>query len=642
MLDFLSIVIHATLIALLYNMILGMAGYLLCRAILGRGWAGRFTSGLAPFVLCLALGQAVLGALWQILAVFGLFRIIPVSLVLGAIVIGFCIVARGVIAWTPSVCRLNRVILQVPAYGWAMLVVLAIVIATTWAKSFGWPDGDAMAFYLAQPKLIAYTGAFTPIADYESFSEIGLYTEMHSAVMYLFGGEVAARAWLWQAGILLVLAMMALCAEIGLSSGTCILASAVVLTSTAIIFVMTDGKTDHVGTAWAMASFLVALTIEWRSPWRSTFLAALLAVLACLAKLSFLVGLPVVLIVVVIDRLLVTRPNRRTKPLLTRLVALSGVAGGAAVLAWASLAIKNFVIYGEPMAPFFYLGGGSGHMLNQVWFSPENTHWILWSYPIALTLGKYPMQHGNVSPLLLAFAPMLLLAWRNGFKPSRSAVTLAVAGLVSVGLWMLLRPSVLAPRYILPMILCVVPLLAGGADYWLSQKVSRFAVVLIVLAMVAHTAYAGLRFNQDWPRTRLYATGQKPEALQVAGARLASDAYPGARFLVATYYKSFLDPDVLTRMIGTKEKARLEHPQPASPAEMWKRLYQNGVTDIMIYRPTHPTLLGQQPLVGEAPEWLDVREENFGPIVSVYRLRPRTGAPPPGQSGNVERRSTES
>jgi hypothetical protein len=462
MFEFLTVVIPATLMALLYNIILGAAGYVLCRAILGRGWTGRFRNGWASLVLCVSLGQAVLGAAWQALAVFDLFRILIISIVLGSIVILFGILSRRGTECRLSIGWLRGVYGQVPIYGWAMLAALAIVIATTWARSFGWPDGDAMAFYLAQPKLIAYTGAFIPLPDYESFAEIGLYAEMHSAVMYLFDGEMAARAWLWQAGILLVGTIVALCSEIGLSSGARILASVLLLTSTAIIFVMTDGKTDHVGTTWAMASLLVALTIEWHFPWRSAFLAALLAGLACFAKLSFLVGLPIVLVVVASDRLLETRTNGRTTSLLLRCCFVGGVVGVGAMLSWTPLVIKNLLVYGEPLAPFLYLDGEHGQLLNQIWFSSENTHWILLSYPIALIFGKYPMQHGNVSPMFLAFLPMLFLAWRNGFRPPRSAVTLAIAGLIGVGIWMLLRPSALAPRYILPLTLCVVPLWRGG------------------------------------------------------------------------------------------------------------------------------------------------------------------------------------
>ncbi|MCM2284759.1 MAG: hypothetical protein NDI81_08265 [Desulfobacula sp.] len=628
MIDFLTITLSATMMALLYNLILSAAGYLFCRIILGPGWTNRFVGGLSPLVIGLALGQAVMGSVWQVMAVFGLFQIGIVTFVLGGILLCFGIVFRTGIKWRANSGWLKRGFVRVPVYGWILLTGLVVVITATWIRSFGWPDGDAMAFYLAQPKLIAFTGALTPVADYESFAEIGLFAEMHSAVMYLFSGEMAARAWLWQSGMLLVLSMVALSVETMLPIGASILVSATVLTSTAILFVMTDGKTDHVGTAWAIASLLTALKIEWQSPWRPVFLAALLAGLAGLAKLSFLVGLPIILAILTIDRLFSTRRTHHINPLVVRVIAIACVAVAGVVVAWSSLMIKNYIVYGELFAPFYYLGGGSGHMLNQVWFSPENTRWILLTYPFALIYGKYPMQAGNLSPLLLAFVPMLILAWRQGFKPGRSSVTLAIAGLVSVCMWMLLRPSVLAPRYIFPMTLCVVPLLAGGADFWLSKSVSRFAVLLIVSAILVHTALIGLRFHQGWPLTQLYATNQKPDGLLVAGDHLGIDAYPGARFLVASYYKSFLESKVLACTISSKEKARLQQLNPASPAEMWACLYQNGVTDIMMYRPTHPRLLGQLPEVDETPDWLDVTEEIYSPIVSVFRIRSHDGTAP--------------
>jgi hypothetical protein len=151
----------------------------------------------------------------------------------------------------------------------------------------------------------------------------------------------------------------------------------------------------------------------------------------------------------------------------------------------------------------------------------------------------------------------------------------------------------------------------------------------IVLAIIAHITFLSLHINRDWVLTQLYATGQKPDALLVAGARLGIDKNPDARFFVASYYKSFLEAEVLASTIGAEEKARLQQQNPTSPAEMWERLYQNGVTDIMIYRLTHPTLLGQSPSVKDAPEWLQVTEEEYSPIVSIFRLRSRGGSPQP-------------
>ncbi len=635
MLQFMLVAVPATMVALLYNVVTGGAGYLMCRAVLGREWVTHFASAITPIVLCLALGQAVLGAAWQILAAHGLFNPLPVGAVLVSVGLGALISWRAAGWWRPQVKTLLVAAGKVPAYGWVLLLGLAFILAITWAQSFGFPDGDAMAFYLAQPKLIAYTGFFTLLADYESFAEIGLFAEMHTAAMFLAGGEMAARAWLWQAGVLLTFGVAALCAEAGLPSGARILGALIVLTSSAILFVMTDGKSDHVAAAWAVAALLVALTVDWRTPWRPVFLAALLGGLAALAKLSFLVGLPLILAIIVTDRLATTRPHRGIKILLTRLAAVGGVAASAALLAFAALAWKNYIVYSEPLAPFLYLNGDSSGILSQVWFTPENTNWIIQTYPIALTIGKYPMQHGNMSALMLAFLPILFLTWWGGARFPRPSVVLTLAALVGVAAWLILRPSVLAPRYILPQLLCLVPLLAGAADAWLRSGTKPFALTLVIVGLTGHIALIGAQAGNDWLRTQLYATGQNPDGLLLAGVNLGEEAAPHGRFLVASYYKSFMTPEVLLCTLGADEKRRLAETPPTTSAEMWERLYRNGVTDVLLYRPTHPLILGQKPKTHEAPSWLAVTEEVFSPVVSVFHLRPRNGAPPPGPKCEV-------
>ncbi len=276
--EFLFVAISATVVALLYNFVCGAAGFFICRVVLGTpGETIRpFRSAVTPIVLSLAVGQAVFGAVWQILAVHGRFQAIWVGSVL---IVG---AAAALLIWNAGGRRLPRFgaitvgLKRVPAYGWVMLFMMTIVVVISWTRSFGWPDGDAMAFYLAQPKLIAHSGFFSPLADYERFAEIGLFAEMNVAVMFLADGEMAARAWLWQAGMLLALAVFALCAEAGLPTGARILGALIVLTSSAILLVMTDGKSDHVAAAWAVAAVLSAVLVDWRAPFRPVFLAAVL------------------------------------------------------------------------------------------------------------------------------------------------------------------------------------------------------------------------------------------------------------------------------------------------------------------------------------------------------------------------------
>ncbi len=629
---FLSVGASATALALIYNLACAAVGLALCRALLGVQWGTAFASALSAPILCAIMGQAIYGAVWQSLASVGWFR---ADVLLGALGIG---VGAGIMAWlvrpqkaAPMVSRPASA--PAPADMAILSAALLVCIACTWVRSFGWPDGDAMAFYLAQPKLIAYTGSITPLADYESFAQIGLFAEMHVAAMYLADGELAARSWLWQAGVLLIGALAAVCRELGIPRGGALLAAAVVLTSSAITNVMMDGKVDHVAALWAMGALLLGVRIPVSNALRWSFAAGLLGTLACLSKLSFVVGFPLILIMLVTVRLIASNTDVGRIARAARVLAAAAAATLGASLAAATLVLKNHLVFAEPLAPFLLSGGNTAGMLNQVWFSPDNTRWILESYPIALTFGKFPMQHGNISPLLLGFVPLLALAWRQGMRVSRDTLIVAGGGLAAIGAWMLLRPAVLAPRYIFPHLLCLAPPLLQGADFWL-RRVSWIPRYLVLAAICAQLFVTGHRALGNWPMTRAYAMDEKPDALLIGSARLAEAAAPGARFLIASYYKMFLPPQVMLCTVGAATQALLAASPPTSPQAMWEKLYRNGITDILIYRGTHVTLLGQPTTIGQAPPWLSVAEEIYSPIVSVIRLRALDGAPPPGPRCN--------
>ena len=130
--------------------------------------------------------------------------------------------------------------------------------------------------------------------------------------------------------------------------------------------------------------------------------------------------------------------------------------------------IKNAQLFGEPFAPFVLFNGGSS-MTDQTWFSPAMTRYIVAIYPFALVFGKFPMMGGTVSALVLMFLPLVFFvapssAWRRSVL-----LQLACVGLVGLTLWILVRPSVLAPRYILPpLMLLILP--AAYAAEWLSDR----------------------------------------------------------------------------------------------------------------------------------------------------------------------------
>lgn len=625
MIDFLLVTIPATLVALAYNIMCASAGCLVASAILGSGWRDRIRSRLSVVVVCTVTGQAVLGATWQTLAAISLF-VWPLFVVVGlAALVGAAVVWRrnGMRPPPLRVASLHSVPLPVAL----LLIPMAFVAISTWVQSFGVPGSDAMAFYLSQPRWIAFTGNFDPLPSYVNFAELGLFVEMNVSAMYLVAGELAARAWLWQGGLVLALGVAALCSELRLPTGTGVLGAMLVLSSSSVLLIMVDGKTDHVSAAWAVGALVVASSVSWGTDWRKFLFIGLLGGFSVLAKVSFLVGLPVALAIIVLERIVATRPDRQWSPLISRVFFVGTLAAGGLVIAFATLAFKNSLVFGEPLAPFFYLGGGSGSMLNQAWYTRENTQWILLTYPFALTLGQYPMQHGGISPFLLGLAPIVALGWRNA-NPNRLTVVLAIAGLVGVLLWILLRPSVLAPRYILPSLLCFAPLVAAGAAGWLTSKPRALFTWVVVFAIFGHLILSGLRGTANWTATQAYAAGPKIDGWTYAGT-LLNQAPVGSRFFINSYFTSFLPYRVIGCALANGSPEMDVVRQASSVEEMWERLYALGISDIFMFKGSHPLIVGFEPDASLAPDWLDVEQIDIGEVLAVIRLRPIAGAPGP-------------
>jgi hypothetical protein len=273
--------------------------------------------------------------------------------------------------------------------------------------------------------------------------------------------------------------------------------------------------------------------------------------LATAAKFSYLLVIAVSLSVLLAWRLVVSR-SQETKLVKSsvNLARVSVVMVIAAIVAWLPQLLKNGMLFEAPLAPF--VGGQSdGNLLSQVWFSSEDTRKILLTYPLALVFGRYPMQGGGLSFLFLAFLPFL--AWMARPASWRMSMTVAVtvAGLSGVLAWMLLRPSVIAPRYILASLLLLVPILAIAAEDVLAKKtaplVLRAGTTLTVLFAIAASFWHLLPI----PSAIISGFDSKGNACSLASPecdsfqKLSEIARPGDRLLIAAYYPYWLTPALL-------------------------------------------------------------------------------------------------
>lgn len=428
------------------------------------------------------------------------------------------------------------------------------------AALFTPPTGDAEAFYMAYANILASTGVLEPMrGTYRVFSSIGLPAELHFATLIWWQGTPAAKLFVWPVALASGVFLAGIVGRCGGGTIARWVSWVILVSSSSFTLYVYDGKVDLFGAAFALAALYWLLQSSPQDDRRGAMAwAGLMAGSATVAKFSYVVTLGVAMLV------LLAWQHRRTPSVNGKFDAPGFCRAGLVLGAWAAIAwlpqcLKNGVFYGAPLAPFLGMGE-TGSWLNQVWHSPEITRHILLTYPYALVFGQYPMQGGGVSPLLLALPPLAWLLLRREGDGTLTAVT--VAALLSTIAWMLVRPSVLAPRYILATLLLFAPLAALAAEAALTDRrwwLRIGTAALLVLALkgaIVHVQPGAIALLQ-------WASGRGERCLQASPSckplsALATEGGPGERVMLAGYYGYWMRSDQLQCRDGPTEQAQVK------------------------------------------------------------------------------------
>jgi len=560
--------------------------------------AGRLFSWKAEaqqsLVLTFALGHAVLAIMLQLVAVAGLLRWPAVVALFAALVIGSLLLVPLRLRRFDLTELLPRSLLsRILACG---VVVLAFGLL---AASFSMPGTDALAYYMAQPKLMAATGSYTLLAAYESFGVLPAIAEMPYAALYLWGGDtlgfVSAKFSMWPV-LLAILALLWQSAKaVKATTDSAWVFVAFAITSSAVTLVAWDGKTDLVGLMYLLAALLYMPGLLSPSLIRrEIFLFGFLAACAVMAKLSYALILPFVLGIP-----LVGIWWKDPKKLWTIALIAAAAVVCAFVLGWW---LKNGILFGDPFAPFLRMRETTPKFdVDQVWFNAEYTRWIVRTYPFAVTFGKYPMQHGGISPMWLMLVPALLMKpWQS--EGGRKALWLAAGSVVALCVWVLLRPSVIAPRYFFPALLIPGLVLILGYQLWMEKKpalawLAALAVCLLLGFNIQSTRLAFLNFTE--PLVAALKGNLSVAPLLSRMRYLDSDPRSNVRVLLLSYSSEVLPSRMLTSFYTRNDLNKDEN--------VWSFVMREKI-DYIVYDPmTHK----RPDVEGGPPAGLSVKPITF-------------------------------
>jgi hypothetical protein len=459
------------------------------------------------------------------------------------------------------------------------LIALLLILAPQLMRLISRPISDALAYYLVQPKLIALTHQLTSANQFEAFLQSSALIELNSAAVFTFSGEIGMRIYTFVSGIVLFRVIWEICRQFEFDNLTTKLILFFLATSTFLTNTLADGKTDNVSTLWFMAAFSTLVAGLMNGNKHLLILFGVVLGFSILTKLSFAVLIPALLYY-----FLVTSNRKSSKEIRS---GIFHVLVGLSVPI-ASHILKNQIVFSDALAPFVRQSSESNsQLLSQEWFSPENTLWIITTYPFALLFGQYPMQYGNLTPFAFLGIPMLFAIKNVDRKQRKYLVHLFVMGSITVILWLLIKPSVLAPRYISPAFVFVLIAMGFLARKNIESIRSRAIKALVLILMLGHLSFAATlaKVNYD---TSFYLDPQNPESsMYEYVSKLPKDS--GLIYL-DTFNASMLDNDSLLCSSVT-HSFNLAH-NSIGRESIWEDLYREGFRYVISDNTTHKVFIG--------------------------------------------------
>lgn len=509
------------------------------------------------------VGQGILGTAWMMMGLGGVFRLTYILILL--IFITTC----GLVIYRNSIVSHGRRLFS----SWKQLKHIpilwtpALLMVLTASLLFGvksitnlrlWEDGEA--FYFMLPKVMAASERLVPARNiYHSFTQIGLSGEMHYSALMSISGELAAKFFVAMTAAASLQFVLNVCSNLGVKFVGKLFAAAMLLTSTGFTLWLYGGKTEIFSVTFALGAFCWAIGTFRKPNALSMMMIGLYSGFAISSKLSYIPSLlPAIFIILLSTVLIYERENQSNLKIISiNVVKLFFIFSSFFIVPLFFNSIKNVYLFNEPLAPFITFNSSQPKIFTQIWYNEQDTKYILLTYPFALVFGKYPLMGGNVSPLVLiglGFAG--LITYKRKIVKYRA---LTIAGSASAGLlaWIVIAPSVLCPRYILPVLVMLFPIAALAFDHLFCKNDARWIYVpikVVVITILFLSLY--VTTEELWRGTTAdidQITGKTPNAGRqgafVPGQLfINSHANYGDRVFVNGYLSYYLRPDLLQCM----------------------------------------------------------------------------------------------
>ena len=659
-------IIISILIATIYAVINFCLGFVLLKYFFRDKF--RDIPALAVLASGFLLGQGILSILWMILGLAGFFKLLVILPVLLLIVI---------LSFS-AISELKDLFFFLIKSFWSQIRQLSIIWKIIFSLTlitillFGLgalllpPTGDAESFYMVIPKIMAGTGRFLPQPNYYEFSKIGFFGEMHYAALMVLNNFVAAKFFVWFNALCVAVLLIVIGNDFKLKTTSKILLLIMLFSSSTFINYIADGKVDIFAAALGLAGYYWATQIRDKN-WFASALAGLFLGLAIVAKLSYALVIPLGFAIIIIWNLFLDAKNQELKFLgaVKKGLISTAIIILFTVIVYLPQVIKNKVVYGDPWASRYSLTQ-SQPWLDSFWSHPtdegednplavvnqpalktESTpvlipaktpvkktvktitppqqikDWpatsrlifLILTSPLAFTVWTYPGKGGNLSILVLSFLPLLFF-WRPTNYLQKQIITMTLAGIF---LWIIVRSTGVTPRYILPTLLLLLPLMAAAGQKVLEQRKTllQFIIVASLIFVLASGLFIQLFVFQKF---RSNVCALKPKTFYGPNCNslnfLNQKALDSDRVFLVGYNGFYLKPSLLVNLDNNQEKLQflfLHQDQP------WEYLFNHGFKYVVIQKEVNFRVMLQLENDPQ-PDWLNIQRIYSDKTADIFSI----------------------
>lgn len=471
-------------ITIFYSISCFFAGWILIRR-----YYEKLNNPVYPFLAsCFLLGEGILGYIWQFLGLMSHFNSSMIWFILIVIFFAGCWSIRNVFrGWFSEIFRSVSSLKFFPLHMISLTIIVSVLISFFLIGSVVAPvSGDSEAFYMTLPKIVAFSERLVPQRNYYNYSQIGLCGELQFAVLMKIATPLAAKCFVWVNAFCVGVFLLSICHYTGLGNKGMLISLVILLSSSVFSNSIFGGKVEIWGCAFGISAYYWALVSRNLKYNFIYMLIGMFAGLSIVARFSNLPSLFVCLMMIIcINQYYSLKDDFDYKSglswnIVRRMFPALFLTCVFMFIAIIPHFIKNGILFHEPLSPFFFIGSKGDNWLNQSWYTYKDTIYILLTYPVALTFGLYPMQGGNISPLIIAFFPLFLLMEKPKDLLKNQLFVVTCAGILGVLVWMIICPSILAPRYIMATLFLLIPFAAKSAEYILERK-TEFPVLAVII-----------------------------------------------------------------------------------------------------------------------------------------------------------------